>query len=413
VQIFQGGPHPLTGFIFRKCLEALSLVLGVVLVLLLVFESGVLGDPALLEVGEHAEYAQVADARVRLGIWRAWDATALAVTGPGLALQGGPDALKIRGPEGAWTGIPLGGLSIEDLARELEKASQGRMKVEVAKNPERSASGILTAWQGDILKLDDGAFLGWAEPVAIGNRFLNHAGDLLAFDFGMSRDGQAIGPQLKERGLRSLALALPAFILTTLFALALALLGATLLGRSDRFLMVASAVGMAISSLAWLLFLRGWLAGDLGWFPIAGWSSPYIPYLALPVLIWVVVSIWPDLRLYRTVLLEQATGGHLRAARAKGLGRWGVAFKHLLPGAMVPILTQVLAALPFLFLGSLLLERVFTIPGLGGWTVDAVMTGDQAVLRAIVFLSALAWIAAQWAADILCLVVDPRMRRIR
>ena len=403
----------MTGFIFRKCLEALSLVLGVVLVLLLVFESGVLGDPALLEAGEHAENAQVAEARVRLGIWQAWDPRALTVTGPGLTLEGGLGELIVRDTEGEWTQIPLEGLSIKKLARELVKASPGTIKVAVSKDSERPASGILTAWQGDILSLDEGVFLEWAEPVAIGSRFLHQAGALLSFDFGKSRDGQAIGPQLKERGLRSLALALPAFILATLLALALALLGATLLGRSDLFLMVASAVGMAISSLAWLLFLRGWLAGHLGWFPIAGWDYPYLPYLALPVLIWVVVSIWPDLRLYRTVLLEQATGGHLLAARAKGLSRWRVAFKHLLPGAMVPILTQVLAALPFLFLGSLLLERVFTIPGLGGWTVDAVMTGDQAVLRAIVFLSALAWIASQWAADILCLVADPRMRRIR
>ncbi len=93
----------MTGFIFRKCLEALSLVLGVVLVLLLVFESGVLGDPALLEAGEHAENAQVAETRVRLGIWQAWDPRALTVTGPGLTLEGGLGELIVRDTEGEWT----------------------------------------------------------------------------------------------------------------------------------------------------------------------------------------------------------------------------------------------------------------------------------------------------------------------
>ncbi|HBF22717.1 MAG TPA: hypothetical protein DDW23_02765 [Planctomycetes bacterium] len=402
----------MTALLARKCLEVLSLLCGVVLLLLLVFESGILGDPALLEVGKHADNHQVAQARMRLGIWEDWDPTALVITGFGFSLDTDNQNLKIKNKAGIGEDIPLPGLNLNDLASLLKKSSGGALKVEIRGDSERPAKGVLNAWEGNVLELSKGlpTTLSWVAKVPAPIRFFRQASALVTFNFGRDKNGQAIGPQLKERGLTSLALALPAFAIATFCALLLSLVGAVFMGRIDKTLMMVSAIGMAVSAIVWIHLLQEWLAGDLGLFPVGGWEAPYVEFLALPVLIWVIVSIWPDLRLYRTVFLEQATASYLLSARAKGLGKMQVVLKHLIPGASVPIVTQILTAIPFLFLGSLLLESVFNIPGLGRWTVDAVESGDQSVLRATVFLSALAWIAAQWIADICCLAIDPRMR---
>jgi len=135
-----------------------------------------------------------------------------------------------------------------------------------------------------------------------------------------------------------------------------------------------------------------------------------VNFLVLPILIWLLVALGPDVRLYRTVMLGEVSRPYVRTARAKGLGTGGVLFRHVLPNAMLPILTQVIVALPFLFLGSLLLERFFGIPGLGGYTVEAVFQNDQQVLRATTFLFSLLYLGAQALTDLLYTLVDPRVR---
>jgi len=407
----------------RRLGSMLSLAVGVAVVLFVIFDSGVLGDPALRAVGRHGSARAVGEARVRLGIFRGFRpaAATLVVEGPPARffLEARGDALVLADFGGrALLEAPLRGRSVAALAAEWKKVALGESHVLRAEAASGSAaagpaSGLAAALAGAPRVIDAGrrVELDWAERVPLLTRFLDQTGRLLLFDFGRSdASGQPIGGQLVQRGLRSLALTVPAFFLSTLLAVFLALFAAALRGRFDRILLGLSVAGMSVTSLAYILFLQKWLARDLGWFPVFGWEPPYVNFLVLPILIWLLVALGPDVRLYRTVMLGEVSRPYVRTARAKGLGTGGVLFRHVLPNAMLPILTQVIVALPFLFLGSLLLERFFGIPGLGGYTVEAVFQNDQQVLRATTFLFSILYLGAQAQTDLFYTLVDPRVR---
>lgn len=411
----------------RRLAAAASLAVGVSLLLFLIFDSGVLGDAALVEAGERATPQALGAARLLLGQFRAFEPAVarLCVEGPPqrflVRAQGGDLALfDLAGGERLRS--PLAGRTVGEVLAEWDgRGLGGPWTLRAALAPASSrgsapAAGLAAALRGTALTLDAGrdASLGWAQPVPAAERLLRQVGGLLRLDFGVSAaSGQPIAAELWARARRSLALAAPAFVASTLLALLLALFCAARRGWLDRSLAVASAAGMSVTPLAVILFLQKWLAADRRWFPIYGWDPPWLPYLVLPWLAWICVAVWPDLRLYRVLALEELGKEYVRAARARGLGPWATLRRHVLPNVLVPVLALAVAALPFLALGSLLLERFFGIPGLGGYTVEAVLAGDQPVLRAVTFLLAVAYLAAQWLADCACAVVDPRLRRAR
>ena len=151
----------------------------------------------------------------------------------------------------------------------------------------------------------------------------------------------------------------------------------------------------------------------LRWFPISGFDprpTVIARFLALPVLIGLASGIGADVRFYRTVFVEETGREHVRTARAKGCGEGRVMTRHVLRNALIPVLTQVVLEIPFLFTGSLLLESFFGIPGLGALTVDAINGNDFATLRTMVFIGALLFIAGQIATDVAYTFVDPRVR---
>jgi peptide/nickel transport system permease protein len=151
----------------------------------------------------------------------------------------------------------------------------------------------------------------------------------------------------------------------------------------------------------------------LKWFPISGFdpsAAVIARFMALPVLIGLVVGFGPDVRLYRTIFVEEMNRDYVRTARAKGAGDGRVMLRHVLRNALIPILTNVVGAIPFLFTGALLLESFFGIPGLGSITVDAINGNDFATLRTMVFLGALLFIAAQMLIDVSYALADPRVR---
>ena len=135
-----------------------------------------------------------------------------------------------------------------------------------------------------------------------------------------------------------------------------------------------------------------------------------VKFLILPVIVGVVGGIGASTRLYRAFFLEEINKDYVRTARAKGLSEMRVLFRHVLKNAMIPILTGVVVVIPLLFTGNLILESFFAVPGLGSYTIDAINSQDFAIVRAMVFLGSVLYIAGLILTDITYTLVDPRVR---
>jgi len=171
-------------------------------------------------------------------------------------------------------------------------------------------------------------------------------------------------------------------------------------------------VMMSISGMFYIIGGQYLVSKFLHLVPISGYATGWdaLRFLVLPVLIGVVSGVGAGTRLYRALFLEEANKDYIRTARAKGLGEPPVMFRHLLRNALIPILTGVVAGLPLLFMGSLLTESFFGIPGLGSYTVDAIRSQDFAMVRAMVFLGSVLYILGLLLTDISYTWVDPRVR---
>jgi peptide/nickel transport system permease protein len=170
---------------------------------------------------------------------------------------------------------------------------------------------------------------------------------------------------------------------------------------------------MSISALAYILFFQWFFAYKLGWFEISGFEEgfPYfISYIALPAIIWIVLSIGPDVRFFRTVILDEIYQDYVRTARSKGLSEITILLHHVLRNAMIPIITYVVIQIPSLILGALLLENFFSIPGLGGMTLNALNSSDFPVMKAMAIISSVGYIIFGLISDILYTVADPRIK---
>lgn len=246
-------------------------------------------------------------------------------------------------------------------------------------------------------------------------QYLDIVRSAFTFDFGRSwSTKQEISEMIKGGAIPSLTLTVPAFILSTLLGAGTALIVSFYRGKWIDKVSVVICVGMmSISSLAYILFGQWFFAYKLGWFEISGYEHgfPYfIPYILLPVFIWVVLGIGPDLRFFRTVILDEVYQDYVRTARAKGLKEKTIFLTHILKNAMIPIITYIVIQIPFLILGALLLESFFSIPGLGGIILNAVNSSDFPVIKAMTILTAIAYIIFSLITDVLYTLVDPRVR---
>jgi len=243
----------------------------------------------------------------------------------------------------------------------------------------------------------------------------DHYRRMLTFDFGRSdMDGVPIARRLRQGVGPSLSFTVPTFSLGVVLGIALSLFVAyfrdTYIDKTGVLLCV---LGMSVSILLYIIggqFLIGKL---LRWFPISGFDpSPAViaRFLALPVMIGVVSGVAADVRFYRTVFVEETNRDYVRTARAKGCGDGRIMARHVLRNAMIPILTRVVVAIPFLFTGALLTESFFGIPGLGAMTVEAINTNDFSTLRVMVFIGSLLFVLAQILTDLTYTWVDPRVR---
>jgi peptide/nickel transport system permease protein len=243
----------------------------------------------------------------------------------------------------------------------------------------------------------------------------DHYRRMLTFDFGRSdADDTPIAKRLREGAGPSLALTVPLFLFGLLLGVVVALFVAFFRETYiDRAALVLCMLTMSVASLLYIIAGQ-YLAGVLlRWFPISGFdpnSAVIARFLALPVLVGIVTGIGGDIRFYRTIFIEEMNRDYVRTARAKGCGDARVMAWHVLRNALIPILTNIVIAIPFLFTGALLLESFFGIPGLGSLTVEAIQSNDFSTLRTIVFLGALLFIFGQILTDLSYALADPRVR---
>ena len=233
---------------------------------------------------------------------------------------------------------------------------------------------------------------------------------LFTFDLGWSHSaGQPVAGLLAAGITPTLCLSVPILVGETLISLVLALLCAYRRNRLlDRLVLFSSVALMSVNYLVWIVAGQYWLGYKLAMFPVWGYES--WPYLMLPVFIGVLHGLGPNVRFYRTVMLEEMHKDYVRTARAKGVGTRGILFRHVLKNAMIPVITNVVLSLPFLYTGSLLLETFFGIPGLGYLSVNAINSSDVDVVRAVVLIGSFLYLAANLLADLLYAVVDPRVK---
>ena len=239
---------------------------------------------------------------------------------------------------------------------------------------------------------------------------------IVTADFGASwSTNEKVSNILATRLGPSLTVVVPLLILDTLISVALALAVAYVRGSlTDRMVMIVCTVGLSISILVYIIVFQYFFAYKLGWFPVQGWgdslSENLFHYALLPILIGLVVSIAPSLRLYRTFVLDEINQDYVRTARAKGVSEGRVMWIHVLRNASIPIITNIMATLPGLLLGIFLVERFFSIPGIGREVILAVERSDFPVIKAITVYVAFATIATNLLADLTYKAVDPRVQ---
>ena len=243
--------------------------------------------------------------------------------------------------------------------------------------------------------------------------FFQKSARMFGGDFGRAEDGRDIAREIGSRMGPSLAIALPTFILglfvTVTFALTLAFFRAT---AFDFWGVVLCVAMMSISGLFYIIGGQFLISKLWRLVPISGFGDGIDAwrFLILPVVIGVISGIGSSTRWYRTIFLEEVNKDYVRTARAKGLPETVVFFRHVLRNALIPILTGVVVVIPLLFMGSLLTESFFGIPGLGSYTIDAINAQDFAVVRSMVFIGSVLYIIGLILTDISYTLVDPRIR---
>lgn len=243
--------------------------------------------------------------------------------------------------------------------------------------------------------------------------FIQESAKLFSFQFGVSDYGRDIVYDIKERMWPSLAIAVPTLLLGLLVNISFALLMIFFrYSYIDYWGVIFCIVLMSISALFYIISGQYLFAKVLKWFPISGYTGSIyaVKFIALPVIVGILAGVGVDTRWYRTLFLEEMHKEYVTTARAKGVSESVVLFKHILKNAMIPILTGVIIVLPYLFMGSLVLESFFGIPGLGSYTIDAITQQDFAIVKTMVFIGAVLYIIGLILTDIAYTLVDPRVK---
>jgi peptide/nickel transport system permease protein len=260
--------------------------------------------------------------------------------------------------------------------------------------------------------------LGYDRPFLV--RYGDYIRQLATFDLGLSDStGEPVAAILTRTLPVSIMLVVPGFLLGNLLGLALGLAAAWHRGKwLDKLVMSASVVGMSISFLVIIIGLQVLLCTPYGLdiFPVRGWEvddiGSYLYYVTVPTLALVLVTLGYNTRFYRAVMADEIERDHIRTLRAYGAGPLELLFKHVLKNSLVPVLTRFMFSVPFVLIsGSLLLESYFGIPGVGLATFNAITSGDQPILKAVVGLTGVLFVLALTVNDVLYTLVDPRVAK--
>jgi len=258
------------------------------------------------------------------------------------------------------------------------------------------------------------AELGYDRPFWV--RYATYLKELATLDFGYSDStGERVDAILQRTIPVSLLLLAPGFVLGNLLGIVLGLAAAWHRGGwIDKAIMGFAVVGMSISFLVVIIAFQVLFGVVLGWFPVRGWNvhdlGSYLHYVSVPTLASVFVALGYNTRFFRAVLVEEMQRDHVRTARAFGAGAVEILWKNVLMNAMIPIVTRVMFSIPLVVVsGSLLIESYFGIPGVGKVTFDAITSGDQPILKAVVGLTAVMFVLILIVNDILYRAFDPRV----
>ena len=254
----------------------------------------------------------------------------------------------------------------------------------------------------------------WGLDQSLWVQYMQFWREILTADFGRSFvSGEKLSDMFKSGAIVSLSVTMPPFILGTILNLSVAMLVAWYRGTVfDRFMSAIFTACMSVSYLVYVLLMQYFLAYKLDLFEINGFIPGFkgLTFLFLPWLILMIVQFGPDVRLYRSILLEETKADYVRTARAKGLSEKQVMFKHVLKNAMIPVMTYTVVEVPFLVMGSFVLEKYFSIPGLGDLLVSSVNTGDFPVIKGVTIIIAVAYSLFNLLTDVLYAWVDPRVK---
>lgn len=253
--------------------------------------------------------------------------------------------------------------------------------------------------------LDKPLILSW------NSQFIDHFKRAITFNFGQSLDREYITDKIIRGAGPSLSITVPMFFGEVCIAISLALVVAFVQGSKwDILTVVLCVIGMSLPFLSYIMFGQYFLAYKWNIFPVFYDPGALTVYnVALPVAIGIMAGLGGELRFYRTVMLDEMRSDYVRTAFAKGLATKNVLFKHVLKNAMIPIITRLVLGIPFLFLGSLLLERFFGIPGLGYLMVEAVNARDYFVISAMTYIGSLLFVIFNLISDVCYAIVDPRV----
>lgn len=254
----------------------------------------------------------------------------------------------------------------------------------------------------------------WGLDRPLSAQFAAFLVQIVTFDYGVSfNTGERLSDLFAEGALVSLSLTLPPYLIGLVINVSLGLLIAYYRGSwLDRLSTVIFIMAMSISYLVYIIGFQYVLAYQFDLFPISGYESGLdgIQYLLLPWLIMLTVNTGPDVRMYRTVFLDETSADYVRTARAKGVSEWRTLFVHVLKNAMIPIVTYTMVAIPFLILGAFLMERFFSLPGIGDLMITSINNGDFPVLKGLTMLIAIGYSLIVLLTDVVYAYVDPRVQ---
>ena len=243
--------------------------------------------------------------------------------------------------------------------------------------------------------------------------FGSYVGSVLTLDFGKDRTDKPVKERIWEGLGPSLSLTLPAFLISELIGVFFGLFAAMYRQtKIDHTIVISAIVLMSVNGIALIMFGQKFLAADWAYFPVHGYESGFqaIRFLILPIILYLIITLGEKVRFNRIVMLDEVDQDYVRTARSKGANENTVLFKHVLRNSLIPLITRWTVAIASLYVGSLVLESFFGIPGLGSLTIDAIANNDVNVIRAIVVLGAVSFMIANLLSDVLYAIVDPRVR---